>query len=124
MNDAKKTVAFVDDDSINLNIGKTILEEKYNVVSIPSAEELFATLDKVNPALILLDIEMPKMNGLQAIEILKSKPETRDIPVVFLTCRTEDADKSTGLALGAVDYIFKPYNPEQLLKKIELVLGE
>jgi len=63
------------------------------------------------------------MDGFQAIEILKAKPETRDIPVIFLTSRAEKTDKSAGLSRGAVDYITKPYDPALLLRKVEMVIG-
>ena len=88
-----------------------------------SAVNLFPLLDKKTPDLIMLDIEMPEMNGFQALEILKSKPETRDIPFIFLTSRTGETDRSKGLAMGVADYITKPYAPSLLFEKIETTLG-
>jgi putative two-component system response regulator len=72
--------------------------------------------------MILLDIEMPEMNGYEAIKILKSKPETQDIPVIFLTGKTSTENELTGLDLGAIDYITKPFMPPLLLKHIEVHL--
>ena len=66
---------------------------------------------------------MPLLNGFEVIEILKAKPETRDIPVIFLTSRAGEEDRSKGLALGAVDYITKPYAPSLRFEKIETTLG-
>jgi putative two-component system response regulator len=74
------------------------------------------------PALILLDVDMPEMSGYDAIKILKSRAETRDIPVIFLTGMTDAASEITGLDLGAVDYIVKPFSPPLLHKRIELHL--
>jgi putative two-component system response regulator len=65
---------------------------------------------------------MPGMNGYEAIKILKSKPETKDIPVIFLTAKTESDDELEGLSLGAIDYITKPFQPQLLLKRIEVHL--
>jgi putative two-component system response regulator len=65
---------------------------------------------------------MPEMNGYEAIKILKEKPETQDIPVVFVTARTESEDELEGLSLGAIDYITKPFQPSLLLKRIEVHL--
>jgi CheY-like chemotaxis protein len=62
---------------------------------------------------------MPEMNGYEAIKILKSKTETKDIPVIFLTGLTESGNEQEGLSLGAVDYITKPFDPPVLLKRIE-----
>jgi putative two-component system response regulator len=62
------------------------------------------------------------MNGYEAIKVLKSKPQTKDIPVIFLTGLTETSDKEKGLSLGAVDYINKPYKPDFLFKRIDVCL--
>jgi class 3 adenylate cyclase/glutaredoxin len=83
---------------------------------------MFALLEKHHPDLILLDIEMPEMNGYEAIKILKEKDETRDIPVIFLTGKSETDDELDGLTLGAVDYITKPFVPSLLLKRIAVHL--
>jgi putative two-component system response regulator len=73
--------------------------------------------------MILLDIDMPEMNGYEAIKILKSKPQIKNIPVIFLTIRVESDVKFEELSLGAVDYILKPYEPPILLDRIETHLS-
>jgi len=122
MDSERKLVILVDDNLANLRIGANVLEEKFDVATAPSAEKLFGLLKSNSPALILLDIEMPEMNGYEAIKILKAKPETRDIPVIFLTGKTESDDELEGLSLGAIDYITKPFQPRLLLKRIEVHL--
>jgi putative two-component system response regulator len=72
--------------------------------------------------MILLDIEMPEMNGYEAIKILKAKENTKDIPIIFLTGKTDTENELEGLDLGAVDYITKPFQPALLLKRIEVHL--
>jgi putative two-component system response regulator len=79
-------------------------------------------LENSKPTLILLDIDMPEMNGYEAIKILKEKEPTKDIPVIFLTGKTESDDELEGLSLGAIDYITKPFQPTLLLKRIEVHL--
>jgi putative two-component system response regulator len=118
----KDLIILVDDNPTNLRIGKNTLAEKYSVATVPSAEKLFSFLENNFPAMILLDVDMPEMNGYEAIKILKSKPETRTIPVIFLTGKTESDDELAGLSLGAVDYITKPFQPPLLLKRIEMHL--
>jgi class 3 adenylate cyclase len=83
---------------------------------------MFGLLEKNRPDLILLDIEMPEVNGYEAIKILKGNPKTQDIPVIFLTGKTETNDELEGLTLGAIDYITKPFMPPLLLKRIEVHL--
>jgi class 3 adenylate cyclase/CheY-like chemotaxis protein len=122
MDDGKKLIFLVDDNSANLRTGKNVLGEKYWVSTAPSAAKMFSLLEKDKPAMILLDIEMPDMNGYEAIRILKSKAETADIPVIFLTGKTDSESELDGLSLGAVDYITKPFVPSLLLKRIEVHL--
>ena len=110
----------VDDNIVNLEVGKSVLQEKFSVLTILSGEKLFSAMKKARPDMILLDIEMPGMSGFDAIKELKAAPDTKDIPVIFLTGNTDPVSKGMGRSLGAVDYILKPYNPQQLLEKIDL----
>jgi putative two-component system response regulator len=122
MENEKELVILVDDNLANLKIGNNFLEEKYTVATAPSAAKMFSLLKNNVPAIILLDIDMPEMNGYEAIKILKSNPETKDIPVIFLTAKNEAENELEGLSLGAIDYITKPFNPALLLKRIEVHL--
>ena len=115
-------IFMVDDNPIYLNSGKSILQEKYTVVTIPSGEKLLLILEKVKPDLILLDIEMPGKNGYEVIKEIKGNLQTNEIPVIFLTAKSETENELLGLSLGAVDYITKPFSPPLLLKRIELHL--
>jgi CheY-like chemotaxis protein len=121
MEDEKKFIILVDDSLINLLIGKNALEKKYTVSTAPSAKKMLSLLKNNRPAMILLDIDMPEINGFEAIQILKSKTETKDIPVVFLISCAEVNDKYEWLyrELGAVGYITKSLNPFMLIKRIE-----
>ncbi|MDR1970653.1 MAG: response regulator [Treponema sp.] len=115
-------IILVDDNPANLRTGKNVLSDKYSVFTVPSAEKMFDVLEKNKPALILLDIDMPGMDGYEAIKILKAKEETRNIPVIFLTGKADTSDELEGLSLGAIDYITKPFIPPLLLKRIEVHL--
>ena len=115
----KKLVMLVDDNPANLKIGKNVLTEKYTVATAPSAEKMFGLLENNRPVIILLDIDMPVTDGYEAIKILKSKPETEKIPVVFLTGMAESQDEEKGRSLGAADYITKPFDPAALIACIE-----
>jgi len=124
MEKERKIILLVDDSIINLRIGKAVLEKEYTVITTPSAEKMFYFLEKIKPDIILLDIDMPEMNGFEAIKILKSKPETKQIPVIFLISCIEVYSEFLWLFLdlGAVDYITKPFNPYILIKRVENLL--
>ncbi len=115
----RKVIMLVDDNITNLNTGKSLLEEAFDVFTIPSGEKLLKTLDRVTPDLILLDIEMPEMSGYEVIATLKANPKTKNIPVIFLTARADFSDENVGLSLGAIDYISKPFSPQRLLRSVE-----
>ena len=122
MSNQKPCVFLVDDNIVNLNTGKIALREKYTVITMPSGDKLFASLNKLKPDLILLDIDMPGMSGYDVIKQLKCNPDTADIPVIFLTGKLKAADELLGLSLGAVDYITKPFSQSLLMKRVEIQL--
>ncbi|MCL2806755.1 MAG: response regulator [Coriobacteriia bacterium] len=115
----KQIIMLVDDNKTNLAMGKNILGEHYNVYPLPSAAKLFEFLGHVSPDLILLDIDMPGMNGYEALTLLKADQKYADIPVIFVTAKSSESDEYEGLALGAIDYITKPFSPALLLRRIE-----
>jgi len=115
----RRKIMLVDDNKANLKIGKNILNKYYEVYALPSGNRLFECLKHVTPDLILLDIEMPGMNGYEAITILKADKKYADIPVIFVTAKNSEEDEFEGLTLGAIDYVTKPFTPLLLLKRIE-----
>jgi putative two-component system response regulator len=119
MKNGRRVIFLVDDNMANLTAGKNMLKSYYDVFSIPSGAKLFEILEKVTPDMILLDIEMPEMNGYDTIKKLKKERKTADIPVVFLTARNDSGSELEGLSLGAIDYIFKPFSPPLLLRRLE-----
>jgi len=125
MSDAEnacKTIIMVDDDVTNLTVAMNNLMEKYNFFTAPSGSKLFSILNKVEPDLILLDVEMPGMDGFEVIKLLKSEERTASIPVVFLTGKIDPASEVQGLDMGAIDYITKPFSNELLVKRIDMHL--
>ncbi len=118
----RQTIMLVDDNKANLTMTKNILKDTYKVYALPSSERLFAFLKTVTPDLILLDIEMPVMDGFETIKQLKSDSRYAEIPVIFVTARIEEIDELEGLSLGAVDYVTKPFAAPIMLKRIENVL--
>jgi putative two-component system response regulator len=119
MNSSRKIILLVDDNATNLTAGKNILKDQYKVYPTPSAEIMFDLIENIIPDMILLDIEMPEMNGYEAIRILKGNLKWKDIPVMFLTSKTDEGSELEGLSLGAIDYVAKPFSAPLLLKRIE-----
>ncbi len=108
----KKTILVVDDAPANIQVVQSILKEEYKIRIATSGEKALELIkSQPHPDLILLDVMMPGLDGYQVCEQLKADPETRDIPVIFLTGRTEVDDETKGLELGALDYIRKPFSP-------------
>jgi len=116
----RKRVVLVDDNPINLKLARNTLMGKYDVFTVPSAEKLFQLLEKTLPEIILLDVMMPEMSGYEAIKVLKDSERTRDIPVVFLTSKSDVSSELEGFSHGAVDYISKPFSPQLLLKRVDV----
>jgi putative two-component system response regulator len=118
METEREVIIIVDDDKTNLAVARSSLADYYNVFTAPSGDKLFFLLKKIKPDLILLDIEMPDMNGYEVMKKLKSSNETAHIPVFFLTAKTNHKSENNELNLGVVDYITKPFSKELLIERI------
>lgn len=104
-------ILIVDDAPANIRVLGTALCEEYTVqVANNGRDALKIAVSENKPDLILLDIIMPQMDGYEVCKKLKEKEQTRDIPVIFITAKSEDADEEKGLNLGALDYFTKPFN--------------
>jgi len=114
----KQIIVIVDDNPVTLKAGRDIIKNDYNAFVVPSGEKLFTLLLSVKPDLILLDIKMPGMNGYEVIKELKSRDDTRDIPVIFITSLNDAENELEGLNLGAIDYLLKPFSAPLLLKRL------
>lgn len=122
MND-QKTIFIVDDIVTNLSVVKDALKADYRVRTLSSAAHLFELLSKVKPDLILLDIEMPVMTGIEAFDILRADKELSDIPVIFLTSVVDSQVESDLFAKGAVDFVSKPFSEAVLRNRIKMHLN-
>lgn len=118
--DQRKTVLLVDDAPANIQVATSILKDIYKIrVATNGAKALALAKDAPPPDLILLDVMMPEMDGYEVCTRLKADPETRDIPVIFLTGQTEIEDETRGFEVGAVDYIHKPFSPAVVKARVQ-----
>lgn len=116
----KATILVVDDTPDHLTLVSNLLKNEYRVkIAIDGDIALKIAASDPPPDLILLDVTMPGMDGYEVCRRLKSSPATVHIPVIFLTARLDEADEMKGLALGAIDYITKPINPNILLARVK-----
>jgi len=108
--DKKNTVLIVDDENVNLNILSHILENEYAIYTAADGKSAFEKAKELLPDLILLDIVMPGKDGYEVLKKLKSDEQTKEIPVIFISGLSNIDEEEKGLALGAVDYISKPFS--------------
>jgi DNA-binding response OmpR family regulator len=115
----KTSILIVDDMPQNLQVLVNMLREKdYKISVAPGGRKALEMVDLFLPDLILLDIVMPQQDGFQVCKELKASPETKDIPIIFLSAKTETEDIVKGFDLGAVDYVTKPFKKAELLARI------
>ncbi len=115
----KDKVLMVDDNPTNLQVLQATLEGRgYRLLAARDGASALAVTTKAEPDLILLDIMMPEMDGYEVCRRLKADPATFEIPIIFLSALTQTEDKVKGLELGAVDYITKPFQPEEVIARV------
>ncbi len=117
-------ILIVDDTVKNIQVLGTVLKEQgYQINVAQNGQQALDQVEKVKPDLILLDVMMPEMDGFEACRHLKANPNTEEIPVIFLTAKVETEDVVKGFELGAVDYVTKPFNPTELLVRVDTHLS-
>ncbi len=122
---AKGRILVVDDEIYIVHILDFSLGmEGYEVVTALDGEQALEKVAQQKPDLIVLDIMMPKLDGYETCKALKSKPETKDIPVILLSAKGRNVDQKTGFEVGADDYLTKPFSPRKLVDRINAILGQ
>jgi len=122
--DDRKVLLLVDDAPANIQVANAILKDDYRVrIATSGAKALELVKSAPVPDLILLDVEMPEMDGYEVCARLKADPDTREIPLIFLTGKTEAEDETRGFSAGAVDYIHKPFSPAVVKARVQTHLA-
>ncbi len=116
-------ILLVDDEQDILEIvGYNLSQEGYKIVTASNGKEAIAVAKKELPQLIIMDVMMPEMDGMEACENIRKLPELKDVIITFLTARSEDYSQVAGLDAGADDYIAKPIKPKLLISKVKALL--
>ena len=113
-------ILVVDDEPSNIQIVAGILQEDYIVSAATSGAKALELAANQRPELILLDMVMPEMDGLEVCRALKANPDTAEVPVIFVTGMTDPENEEKGLQAGAVDYIFKPVSPPVVRARVKI----
>ena len=119
----RSIILAVDDEEDILGLVKMVLEEAgYTVITALSGHQALQTLYHTKPDLILLDIMMPELDGMELIKILKIMDFSAMIPIAMLTAKTDFSDRMAAIQENAVDYICKPFTPPELVKRVKEIL--
>ncbi|WP_207060940.1 response regulator transcription factor [Motiliproteus sp. SC1-56] len=119
----KAQVLLVDDEpNILLSLEFLIKRAGYTVATACDGEQALTQVTALQPALVVLDINMPKMNGYEVCERIRANPAWQEIRIILLTAKGRDVEREKGLALGADDYVTKPFSNQELMTKIQSLL--
>lgn len=119
-----KRILIVDDETYILNILDFSLGgEGFEVITASNGEEALTTAVDLHPDLIVLDVMMPKIDGFEVCRALKTKNDTKDIPIILLTAKDRDSDRKRGEEVGVDRYMTKPFSPQRLIEAIHEMLG-
>ena len=117
-----KHILVVDDEKINLNCASAALNGKYKVTTAMSGKQALQFLSVTIPDIVLLDINMPLMDGFQVMEQMRAQERTRSVPVAFMSAEKDAVTEGKCLEMGAVDFLPKPFVPSILLGRIDKII--
>ena len=118
-----ESILVVEDEEDILDlISYNLKQAGFSIIAVESGEEALEVPSEENFSLVLLDLMLPGIDGLEVCRLLRAKPETKNIPVLMLTARTEEVDRIVGLELGADDYLTKPFSPRELVLRVRAIL--
>jgi two-component system, OmpR family, phosphate regulon response regulator PhoB len=123
MNEMTASILIVEDEEpIQILLRYNLEAEGYRVRALTQGEDTMFLIGEERPDLILLDWMLPGISGIEVCKLVRAKPETRDIPIIMLTARSEEAERVRGFATGADDYLVKPFSVPELLARIKTIL--
>ncbi|PQA88439.1 phosphate regulon transcriptional regulator PhoB [Hyphococcus luteus] len=117
-----KVLIVEDEDALSTILEYNLAKEKFEVAIATDGEEGLLKVEEFGPDIIILDWMLPKVSGIEVCRRIRSKPETRNIPIIMLTARSEEADRIRGLETGADDYLTKPFSTAELIARLKAIL--
>jgi two-component system phosphate regulon response regulator PhoB len=122
MNASKKVIVIEDEPDIQEIIVHNLLRDGYQVEATPNGERGLEMVRRLDPDLVLLDLMLPGLDGVEVCRRMKTDPRTRAVSIIMVTARGEESDVVLGLGLGADDYVSKPFSPRELMERVKAVL--
>ncbi|OGQ78428.1 MAG: DNA-binding response regulator [Deltaproteobacteria bacterium RIFCSPLOWO2_12_FULL_60_19] len=119
---AKKILVVEDEPDIRKLVHYNLAQERFQVVEAEDGEEALKMLQREKPQLVILDLMLPGMSGLELCRSLRARPETARLPILMLTAKAGEADRVVGLEMGADDYLTKPFSPRELVARVKAIL--
>jgi len=120
---ARETILVVEDDeNIQQLVGYNLAKAGFHVVYADNGEQALSVIKRERPELIILDLMLPGLNGLEVCKLVRKDPKSKNLPIVMLTAKSEENDITAGLDLGADDYITKPFSPKILISRVKAAL--
>src|SRR3989339_645751 len=119
---AKKILIVDDEESICSLLEDVLEEEGYFVITCQNTDDGYARVLKSQPDVVILDVKVPRVGGLELCRMLRENPQTKDIPIIMLTVQSSETDKVIGLEVGVDDYIVKPFGKKELHARINSLL--
>lgn len=121
-----KAKIVVADDDLDLCelLGMKLRQSNYEVFTVLDGDQALEIIRSIRPDLVILDIMMPTMTGMEVLRQMKTEPAIADIPVILMTAKRQEKDVNSGYAMGAVDYIVKPFNLRDLVSQVAKVISE
>jgi two-component system alkaline phosphatase synthesis response regulator PhoP len=120
---AGSTILVVEDEpDIRKLVQYNLAQERYKVLEAEDGEQALKLLQRAKPNLVILDLMLPGMSGLELCRLLRERPETAQLPILMLTAKAGEADKVVGLEMGADDYLAKPFSPREMVARVRAIL--
>ena len=111
-----------DDPDVRELVEYKLIQSGHDVRSATNGQDALRLVPEADADLLLLDVMMPGLSGFDVLERLRSQDSTRELPIIMLTAKAQDADSDRGFTLGANDYVFKPFSPRELMSRVNLQL--
>ena len=115
----EKTILLVDDNEINIKLLEKVLENKYKIISVRDGETAVRKAKEIKPSLIIMDVAMPKMDGITATKLIKSSAETKNISIILITAHSLTIDKEKIQDSGCNEFITRPIKMNELIEAVE-----
>jgi phosphate regulon transcriptional regulator PhoB len=120
---ASPTILLVEDEAdIRKLVQYTLAQERYKVIEAEDGEQALKLLQRTRPNLVILDLMLPGISGLELCKLLRDRQETAQVPILMLTAKAGEADKIVGLEMGADDYLAKPFSPREMVARVRAIL--